>query len=86
MRKLMLLLHGLLFSTLLFAQETFPVGGTADQRSGTYAFTNATLVKDPQTTIQNATLVIKDGNIVAAGANVSVPKAAVVVYFNGKFI
>lgn len=86
MRKLMLLIHGLLFYFLSMAQETFPVNGVADPRTGTYAFTNATIVKDPQTTLQNATLVIKDGRILSVGNNVTVPKEAVVIDCKGKFI
>ena len=68
------------------AQETFPVNGVADQRSDYFAFTNATIVKDPQTTLQNATLVIKQGKIIAVGANITVPKDAVVVDCKGKYI
>ena len=68
------------------AQETFPVNGVADQRSDYFAFTNATIVKDPQTTLQNATLVIKQGKIIAIGANITVPKDAVVVDCKGKYI
>ena len=68
------------------AQETFPVNGVADQRSDYFAFTNATIVKDPQTTLQNATLVIKQGKIIAVGANIAVPKDAVVVDCKGKYI
>lgn len=82
----MLLLHGLLFCLLAFSQETFPVNGVADPRNGTYAFTNATIVKDPQTTLQNATMIIKDGKIVAVGNGIAVPKEAVVVDCKGKFI
>jgi imidazolonepropionase-like amidohydrolase len=82
----MLLIHGLLFYFLSQAQETFPVNGVADPRTGTYAFTNATIVKDPQTTLQNATLVIKDGKIVSVGNNIAVPKDAVTVDCKGKFI
>ena len=67
MRKIKLLISGLLFVSLIQAQETFPVNGVADKRSGTFAFTNATIVKDAQTTLQNATLVISDGKIVAVG-------------------
>ncbi len=70
----------------VLAQPTFPVNGIADPRTGTYAFTNATLVKDAKTTIQNATLVIKEGKIIAAGAGVTVPKEAVVIDATGKFI
>lgn len=68
------------------AQETFPVNGVADQRSDQFAFTNATIVKDAQTTIKNATLVIKQGKIVAAGTNISVPKDAVIIDCKGKYI
>jgi len=82
------------FLTLLFAvgiftasaQTGFPVNGVADPRTGTYAFTNATIVKDPQTTVQNASLVIRDGKIVAVGAGITVPKDAIVVDCKGKFI
>ena len=76
----------MLMLTLLHAQETFPVNGVADERSGSYAFTNATIVKDAQTTIQNATLVISHGKIVAVGANVAVPKDAAVIDCKGKYI
>ena len=61
MRKLKLLLLGLVYASLLHAQESYPIAGVSDHRSGTYAFTNATIVKDAQTTLQNATMVIKDG-------------------------
>ena len=49
------------------AQETFPENGVDDPRHGHYAFTKATLVKDGATTITDATLVIRDGKIVAVG-------------------
>ena len=86
MRKIKLLLSGLLAVVLLHAQETFPVNGVADKRSGSYAFTNATIVKDAQTTLQNATLLIKDGKIVAVGAGIAVPKDAVVIDCKDKYI
>ena len=86
MKKWKVLLLGLCFSSLLRAQETFPVNGVADKRDGIYAFTNATIVKDAATTLQNATLVIADGKIVSVGASVSVPKDAVVIDCKGKYI
>jgi imidazolonepropionase-like amidohydrolase len=86
MRKLKLLTVGLMLSALVHAQETFPVNGVADKRDGCYAFTNATIVKDAQTTWQNATLVIRDGKIIAAGNGVAVPKDAVVIDCKDKFI
>ncbi|WP_343701304.1 amidohydrolase family protein [Chitinophaga sp.] len=68
------------------AQETWPVNGVADPKNDCYAFTHATIVKDAQTTLNNATLVIRDGKIAAVGASVSIPKDAVVIDCKGKFI
>ncbi|QEC67996.1 amidohydrolase family protein [Panacibacter ginsenosidivorans] len=68
------------------AQETFPVNGVSDLRSDQFVFTNATIVKDAQTTLQNATLLIKRGKIVAVGANIAIPKDAVVIDCKGKYI
>ncbi len=86
MRRLKLLFSGLLFASLLQAQETFQVNGVGDKRDGCYAFTNATIVKDAQTTLTNATLVIRDGKIVAVGTGVNIPKDAVVVDCKDKYI
>ncbi len=70
----------------IYAQQTFPVNGVADERSGTYIFTHATIVKDAQTTLQNASLLIQKGKIVAVGNDIAVPKNAVVVDCKGKYI
>ena len=84
MRKIKLLLSGLLFASLLQAQETFPVNGVADKRERSYAFTNATIVVDAKTTLANSTLVIRDGKIVGIG--IAVPKDAVVIDCKDKYI
>ena len=68
------------------AQETFPENGVADPRHGHYAFINATIVKDAATTLTNATLIVKDGKIVAVGANLKTPAGAVEVDCKGKYI
>lgn len=92
MRKINFLLKpGLLFLFLFYAavvmaQQTYPVNGVADPRTGSYAFTNATIVKDGQTTLSNATLLIRDGKITAIGTSVSLPSDAVVVNCAGKYI
>jgi imidazolonepropionase-like amidohydrolase len=76
-----------LFQTLFsFAQSTFPVNGVVDPREGCYAFTHATLVKDGATTINDATLIIRDGLIISAGAGLTPPKDAVIVDCSGKYI
>ena len=86
MRKIKLLFSCLAVSTMLYAQETFPVNGVADKRDGCYAFTNATIVKDAQNTIQNGIMVIRDGKIIAVGASVTVPKDALVIDCKDKYI
>jgi imidazolonepropionase-like amidohydrolase len=81
-------LMGLLFAFHFssHAQATFPVNGIAEPKNGYYAFTNATIVKDGQTTLTNATLVIKDGKVVSVSANGAAPKDAVVIDCSGKYI
>ncbi len=74
------------FSMRLNAQATFPANDVANPKSGCYAFTNATIVTNAQTTLQNATLVIKQGKIESVGSNVAVPKDAVVIDCKGKYI
>ncbi|MBD2701507.1 amidohydrolase family protein [Spirosoma sp. BT702] len=68
------------------AQTTFPQNGVHDERPGLYAFTNATIIVDPQTTLNNATLLIRDGKVEAVGTAVSVPAGAVVTDLTGKRI
>ncbi|MEO6538307.1 MAG: amidohydrolase family protein, partial [Ferruginibacter sp.] len=54
--------------------------------TGSYAFTNANIVKDAQTTLRNATLIIKEGKITAVGTGITIPANAVVIDCKGKFI
>jgi imidazolonepropionase-like amidohydrolase len=81
-----LLLAATFFCLPVFAQPTFPENGIADPRHGHYAFTNATIVKDASTTLTNATMVIKDGRIMAVGANLPIPAGAVEVDCKGKYL
>lgn len=76
----------LLLTSLASAQPTYPENGVANPKYGHYAFTNATIVKDANTTINNATLVIKDGKIVSVGANIKPPAGAIEVDCKGKYI
>ena len=68
------------------AQVTVPRNGVYDERPGLYAFTNATIIVDPQTTLQNATLLVRNGRVEAVGPNVSVPAGTVVTDLKGKRI
>ncbi|GAB3797274.1 amidohydrolase family protein [Spirosoma humi] len=79
-----LLAAGLAYSSV--AQTTFPRNGVYDERPGLYAFTNATIVVDPQTTLQNATLLIRDGRIESVGTSVNLPAGTVVTDLKGKRI
>jgi imidazolonepropionase-like amidohydrolase len=81
-----LLLAFVISSLQIQAQATFPANDVASPKDGSYAFTNATIVKDAQTTLQNATLVIRQGKIENVGNNISIPKDAVVIDCKGKYI
>lgn len=71
----------------LFAQETtFPVNGPDDYREGVHAFTNATIWKNYNTKLENATLLIREGKVVDAGTNITLPKGTIVHDMKGKFI
>jgi imidazolonepropionase-like amidohydrolase len=68
------------------AQENFPRNDVKDNRPGLFAFTNATIVVDPQTTLQNATLLVKNGRIEQVGSNAIVPKGYTTYDMKGKYI
>ena len=73
MKKLYLILSFLLLTaTAVKAQQTFPVNGTTDPKSITYAITNANIYVDYKTIIPRATLLIRDGLIVEVGENISI--------------
>jgi imidazolonepropionase-like amidohydrolase len=84
--KLMLFPLLLLYNWQTKAQATFPVNDVANPKDGHYAFTNATILKDAQTTLQNATLLIRQGKITALGTNIAIPADAAVVNCKGKYI
>jgi imidazolonepropionase-like amidohydrolase len=76
-----------LFTTFLAAQTaTFPANGAPNPNHNYYAFTNCTLHVDAATTLNGATLLIRDGLVVEAGEKVSVPAAAVSVDLKGRHI
>ena len=84
--RFFILIGGLFLSTFSQGQTTFPVPAPSDPREGLYAFTHATLFVDYKTKIENATLLIRKGKVVASGVQVTVPKDAVVVDCSGKYI
>lgn len=68
------------------AQVTFPVNGAPNKSHSIYAFTNTSIYVDYQTLLNNATLLIKDGKILEVGANLTIPKNAIIYDLKGKFI
>lgn len=70
----------------LLAQENFPTNDVKDRRANARAFTHVTLHVDARTVLENATLLIRDGKIVAAGQNLAVPADATVYDLSGKHI
>jgi len=86
MKKIQLLLFFCCLTVLAVAQETFPRNDVQDTRMGAYAFTNATIVVDENTTIEKGTLLIKEGKIQAVGTNVTIPKGYTSIDLTGKHI
>ncbi|MGB0887040.1 MAG: amidohydrolase family protein [Vicingaceae bacterium] len=85
MKKIFLFIF-LLSTTFAHAQETFMVNGTHHKSHNFYAFTNATIHTDYQTTIENSTLLVQDGKIIAVGKAVNIPKNAVIYDLKQKHI
>jgi imidazolonepropionase-like amidohydrolase len=85
MRKYPVLVMLLVAGVISKAQQTFPRNDIANPENTCYAFTHATIVKDAQTTLNDATLVIRKGKIVSVGA-ASPPPDAVVINCTGKYI
>lgn len=88
MKQRFFLVLAFLFSTVVFtaaAQKTVQTGaidGLREKPLAYLAITNVTLVPEPGVVVQNATVVLRNGTIEAAGAGVSVPRGATVR--NGK--
>ena len=86
MRKFCLTILMGCFSLSLLAQPTFPVNGVGDEREKTYAFTHATIIKNPQSSLQDATLLVRNGKIIGVGNNITIPANALVIDCTGKTI
>ena len=70
----------------LFAQETFPINGVEDNRENYYAFFNANIVVDYNKTVENGTLIIKNGKIISVGKDINIPNGVRKFDLNGNFI
>ena len=81
MKKLFItMLSIFLLSSTIYAQtQTFPRNGVQDERTDLYAFTNATIIQDANTTIEGATLIIKGSLIESIGKGINIPLGATIV-------
>jgi len=78
-------LGGILVAAVLFPASVARIQGQAPAPR-IVAIRNATLVTVSHGTIQNGTIVLRDGKIAALGANVQIPAGADVVDGTGKFV
>ncbi|MFT5183034.1 MAG: imidazolonepropionase-like amidohydrolase [Flavobacteriales bacterium] len=77
---------GLLFlglSIISKAQETFPHNGAADKELVMQAFTHCTVHIDWETVVEDATLLIHRGKVIACGSEVQIPKGALIEDLSG---
>ena len=86
MRRILLFATIFAWSLVVSGQDNFPINDVKDNRTNAYAFTNATIHVDYQTTIENATLLIKDGIIQQVGAGISTPKGYTTIDAKGKHL
>jgi len=87
MIKKYLILTMLMCSFSIIAQEHFPKNDGVKSKNTNYtAFTNAKIYVTPIQVIDQGTLLIKDGKVVATGASVNIPANAVVIDVSGKSI
>lgn len=70
----------------LDAQETFPVNGTMDSRENYYYLTGGVIHLNPDETLEEASMIIRKGKILAIGKNISVPEGAIIQNLNGQHV
>lgn len=86
MRSILIVFLFSLITVTTFGQTTFSENEVRDIRHTTYAFTHATVIVSPEETLNNATLLVRDGKIVAVAEFLEVPQEAVTVDLEGKYI
>mgnify|MGYP000008764771 CR=1 FL=1 len=75
-----------LCSAQLLAQDQIPVNGAHNRATLYEAFTHATIYTDHENQLEDATLLIHKGKVVAVGKNVAIPKGTMVHDMQGKYI
>ncbi|ETN96083.1 hypothetical protein P278_18050 [Zhouia amylolytica AD3] len=71
----------------VFSQEYFPKNdGVKTSKNSYTAFTNAKIYVTPTEVLENATLLIQKGKVIAAGTSVEVPDNSITINLEGKYI
>jgi imidazolonepropionase-like amidohydrolase len=86
MNKFLIFVSILFMASVCSAQQTFPYNGVLPKDVVAVAFTHATIYIDFKNKIEDATLVIEKGKVVAAGKDIKIPSNAVTIDLKGKFI
>ncbi|MEM9302364.1 MAG: amidohydrolase family protein [Pseudomonadota bacterium] len=86
MRKLLTPILLVLAAPFAVAQETITPNDIADDRSGAYAFTNATATVAPGETIEDATILIRDGRVESVEAAGAVPAGYAEMDLTGRHV
>ncbi len=84
--KIFIIFLSFLSTKNLYSQEGFPLNGVEDSRDNHYAFINAKIIVDYKTSIDNGTLIIKNGQIVSVGQNILIPKGIRAFDLKGSYI
>ena len=87
MKKILLALVMLCCNYALFAQEYFPKNDGVKTTNNNYtAFTNAKIFVTPTQIIDNGTLLIQNGKVVATGNAIKIPNNSTVIDLKGKYV
>ena len=87
MQKQLTLLLLILTFNFTFSQDYFPTNdGIKFENTNYTTFTNAKIYSSHNTTIENGSMVVKDGKIVQIGKSVEIPKNSTIIDLEGKSI
>ncbi|MCL6462714.1 MAG: amidohydrolase family protein [Flavobacterium micromati] len=87
MKKFLILLLFSCFLPKTYAQQYFPNNeGVPNKTTNFTAFTNAKIYVTPTQIIDNGTLLIQNGKVIATGKTVAIPKNSVIINLEGKSI
>ena len=87
MKKTIFFLLLIFLISKINAQEYFPNNESVQNRNNNFtALTNVKIFVTPTQIIEKGTLLVQNGKVVAVGANVVIPKNAIIISLNGKSI